>query len=121
MKIIKHVPAILLALVFFGFGMAHFLHLMPTPPMTGDAATFGELLGKSGYMEFVKVLEVIGGLLLFFPRTRGIGICIIAPVVLNILCFEVFIDKKPGIGVALMIVTIIAIYFEKDRFKSIWS
>lgn len=121
MNIVKQIPVILLALVFFVFGLAYFLKLMPHPEMEGDMLTFMNLFESGGYMMIVKAFEVIGGLLLFLPRTRGIGLCIITPIVVNILIFELTIAKQPGIGVVLLIVNIIAIYFEKDKFKGLFA
>ncbi len=119
MKIAKHIPAYLLAFVFVVFGIIYFLKLMPIPPMTGDILTFNNLFTASGYMTFVKVLEVSFGLLLIFPKTRALGLLLILPIVVNILCFEVFIAKQPGIGVALIIINAVGIYFNKEKYKGI--
>jgi putative oxidoreductase len=119
MNIVKQIPVTLLALIFFVFGLAYFLKLIPTPEIQGDILTFMNLFESGGYMKAVKAFEVLGGLLLFIPRTRGIGLCIITPIVVNIILFELTIAKQPGIGFALLLVNIIAIYFEKDKFKSL--
>jgi putative oxidoreductase len=73
---------------------------------------------QSKYMTTVKVLEIIGGVLLLFPKTRAIGICIIVPIVVNILLFEIFIAKSVSIGAALVVLSILAIYFNKEKFAS---
>jgi putative oxidoreductase len=119
MKIAKHIPAYLLAFVFVVFGVMYFLKLMPVPPMTGDPLTFMTLFGGSGYMTLIKVLEVAFGVLLIFPKTRALGLLLILPIVGNILCFEVFIAKQPGIGVALVIVNLVGIYFNREKYQSI--
>jgi putative oxidoreductase len=119
MKILKQVPALLLALVFVVFGVAYFLKALPVPPMTGDPLTFMTLFGGSGYMNFIKALEVIFGLMLLIPKTRALGLLLILPIVVNILCFEVFIAKQPGIGVALLLVNCIGIFLTKDKYASI--
>lgn len=119
MKIAKHIPAYLLAFVFVVFGLMYFLKLMPVPPITGDQLSFMTLFGGSGYMTFIKVLEVVFGLLLIFPKTRALGLLLILPIVVNILCFEVFIAKQPGIGVALLIVNLVGIYFNREKYQSI--
>ena len=121
MNIVKQIPAFLLRLVFFGFGLAYFFKLLPTPPMEGNMLAFMNLFGGTGYMDVIKVLEVLGGLLLFFPRTRGIGLCIITPITINILLFELLIAKQPGIGIPLIIINILAIVMAKDKFKSVWG
>jgi putative oxidoreductase len=121
MKIVKHIPAILLAILFGVFGIAYFLKLMPTPPMTGDPLTFMTLFSSTGYMNIIKALEVIGGLMLFLPRTRAMGLCIITPIAVNILLFEVCIAKQPGIGIACVLLCMLAIYFIKEKFAGIFN
>jgi putative oxidoreductase len=121
MKIAKQIPAILLGLVFVGFGIPYLLKLMPTPEMQGDMATFMSLFGSSGYMTVIKVLEVIIGLLLFLPKTRALGLLLIAPITVNILLFELCIAKAPGIGIALVLVNAIGIYLNREKYWGILS
>jgi putative oxidoreductase len=119
MKVAKHIPAYLLAFVFVVFGASYFLHFIPMPPMTGDPLTFMTLFGGSGYMTLIKVLEIAFGVLLIFPKTRALGLLLILPIVVNILCFELFIAKQPGIGVALVIVNLVGIYFYREKYQGI--
>jgi hypothetical protein len=121
MQIAKHIPAYLLGALFLFAGANHFLHLTPMPPMTGDPATFMALMGGSGYMDIVKVLEVLIGILLIVPKTRALALILIAPIVVNILLFEVCIAKAPGIGVALVLVTAVGIYLNREKYTSIMA
>ena len=121
MQIAKQIPAYLLAFIFVAGGIAYFLKLAPQPEMTGDPATFMALMGPTGYMTFVKVCEVLFGLFLVIPKTRALGLLLIAPIVVNILLFEVLIAKQPGIGVALLFLNVLAIYFNKEKHGSILS
>jgi putative oxidoreductase len=117
---VKQIPVYLLALVFIAFGMMYFLKMTPKMPEMNDLQkNFFGSVGSTGYMDVIKVLEVLGGLLLVFPRTRGIGLCIIIPIVVNIFLFEVFIAKSVGIGAALMALSAAAVYFNKERFAGI--
>jgi putative oxidoreductase len=69
----KHLPNIaggLLGLAFLTFGLNHFLKLLevggsgkPSP----EVIAFFTATGKSGFMDFVKILEIIGGLLVAIP------------------------------------------------------
>ncbi len=120
MKIAKQIPAYLLGAVFFLFGLAYFFKLMPEPKIEGDPLAFMGVMSK-GYMTFVKVLEVGIGLLLLLPKTRALALILIAPITVNILCFELFIAKQPGIGVALVLVNIIGLYFNKEKYQQILS
>ena len=47
--------------------------------------------GPTGYMTFVKVLEMLGGILVAMPRTRNAGLLILGPIIVNILAFHLFV------------------------------
>lgn len=120
MKILKHIPAILTGLLFLAGGITYLFKLVPTPPMEGDILAWNELFSRTGYMAFIKVLEVLGGALLMILRTRALGWVILSPIIVNIVAFEFMVAKQPGIGLALIAFALIGIYLEKDKFKAIW-
>ncbi len=117
---LKQIPVYLLALVFIAFGMMYFLKMMPDMPPPNDLQKgfFGSV-GATGYMDVIKVMEVLGGLMLIFPRTRAMGLCIIVPIVVNIFFYEIFIAKEAGIGIALIVLSALALYFNKEKFASV--
>ncbi len=119
MEIVKQLPAYLLAFVFVVFGLNHFLNFIPMQSMPGDAGTYADLLVKTGYMTVVKLCEIVFGAMLIFPKTRALGFILIAPVVVNILLFEVSIAKQPGIGVVLLALNVIGLYLNKSKYESI--
>ncbi len=122
MNIVKQIPAYLLG-ALFAFGGASYLFKFgpPPPPMTGDADTFMKLFGSTGYMTVIKICELLFGILVLIPKTRALGLILLAPIVVNILIFELHISKQPGIGVALVVVMALAIYFNKEKYSSILS
>lgn len=68
-------------------------------------------LVPTGYLAFVKVLEIAGGLLVAIPRTRSLGLLILGPIIINILAFHVFLAK--GVGLfepPLVIIVALALY-----------
>ncbi len=111
----KHAPniaGILLGLFFLVFGLNFFLNFMPTPPDPSPADAphklFMGALFPTGYLAFVKVLEITGGVLVAIPKTRNFGLLILGPIIVNILAFHIFLLK----GAALMqppIVPVIAV------------
>ncbi len=120
MKIAKQIPAFLLGAMFIFGGATHLFKFGPTPPpMTGDPATFMQLFGSSGYMTIIKVCELLFGILVLIPKTRALGLILLAPIVVNILLFELVLAKAPGIGVALVVINALAIYFNKEKYASI--
>lgn len=92
MKYITHITAILLGLIFIVFGMNFFLKFLPvpTPPAGSHAAMFMGGMFASGFLAFVKVLEILGGLLVAIPQTRHLGLLILGPIIVNIFAFNYF-------------------------------
>lgn len=90
----------LLGLFFVATASMFLLGMMPEqpPPPAGSAAEkfFGALM-PTGYMKLVKILEVVGGVLVMIPRTRCLGLCVLVPILVNIVAFHVFVA---GDGVA---------------------
>ncbi|MGL4630461.1 MAG: hypothetical protein ACRCVT_04570 [Leadbetterella sp.] len=121
MNIVKQIPAFLLGALFIFGGAAYLFKFAPQPPMTGDSLTYMTLMGGSGYMTTIKVLELLFGILVLVPKTRALGLILIAPIVVNILLFEVHIEKVAGIGIAMVVVNILAFYFNKEKYSSILS
>jgi putative oxidoreductase len=106
MKTLSTIVATLLGLMFVVFGLNFFLHFMPVPPPSGPFLTS---MNESGYMSFVKVLEVLGGILLLLPRLRNWGLVIIGAVVVNIACVHQFFFG--GIKDPIVIFAIAAVLF----------
>ncbi len=99
----KHIPTIiggLLGLLFIASGLVVLLKLGPTPPAPPDgtpAAHFMAAFAPTGYLTFVKVFEVLGGLLVAIPLTRNWGLLVLGPIILNILAFHLFLEKGEGL------------------------
>ena len=65
----------------------------------------------TGYMTFVKVLELLGGVLVAIPRTRNFGLLVLGPILVNILAFHVFIMKGTTLAdPILIIIVLLALY-----------
>lgn len=86
----------LLGLVFIVFGLNYFFNFLPNPPMEEGSppAMFIGAMYSTGFLGFVKVLELVGGVLTTIPRMRRLGLLILGPIVVNILAFNVFV--APG-------------------------
>jgi len=92
MKYITHISAFFLGLIFIVFGMNFFLKFLPvpTPPAGSPAAMFMGGMYASGFLAFVKVLEILGGLFVAIPQTRHLGLLILGPIIVNIAAFNYF-------------------------------
>jgi len=92
MKYITHITAFFLGLIFIVFGLNFFLKFLPvpTPPAGSPAAMFMGGMFASGFLAFVKVLEILGGLFIAIPPTRHLGLLILGPIIVNIAAFNYF-------------------------------
>lgn len=99
----KHVPTVagaLLGLLFVAFGLMFLLDLVgdqPPPPAGSYQEHFFAALAPTGYLTFVKLCEVLGGVLVAVPRTRCVGMLLLGPIVVNIVAFHVLVA---GDGIA---------------------
>ena len=103
MKIATIIARSLLGLIFVVFGSNIFLHFIPMPPPPeGPARDFMTALFVSHYLYVVGALQVVGGLLLFIGRWVPLGLTLVGPVIVNILCFHIFMDRS-GLPMALVV------------------
>lgn len=129
-KLLKALPivaGILLGLLFVMSGVVLLFKLVPIPeiPEGTPPAHFMAAFGPTGYMTFIKVLEVLGGLLVAIPRTRNLGLLVLGPILVNILAYHAFVMNGDGLfsGMLLFIVAL-ALYLlwvERKAFGGLVS
>lgn len=120
----RHIPTVarvLLGLVFFVFGLNFFLHFIPQPPPPPAAASFAGALFASGYFfVMLKVIEVVSGALLLSNRFVPLVLTVLAPIVVNIFAFHLFLEPS-GLPVAIFVVAL-EIYLAwayRDAYRSV--
>ena len=113
----KHLPTvagILLGLLFVMSAVVVLFHLpvpQPSLPEGSPPALFMGALGPTGYLTFVKVVELIGGILVAIPRTRNFGLLALGPVLVNILAYHVFLLHGEGLlNPLLVFIVLLALY-----------
>lgn len=103
------IARIALGLVFTVFGADGFLQFLPHPPMPAEAGAFMGALLATGYMlPLLKMVELGAGLLLLSNRHVPLALLLLAPVIVNITAFHVFL--APGGLVMAALVVAMAIY-----------
>jgi len=106
----KHLPTI----------AAILLKLAPMPkfPEGSPIALFMGAFGPTGYMTFVKIFELTGGILVAIPRTRNLGLLVLGPIIVNILAFHTFITHGEGLlNPMLDVIVVLALYLLWDARK----
>ena len=109
MKIATIIARSLLGLIFVVFGSNMFLHFIPMPPPPeGPAREFMTALFLSHYLYVVGALQVVGGVLLLIGRKVPLGLILLGPVIVNILCFHVLMAPA-GLPMAI-VVSLLALF-----------
>lgn len=107
------------AIIYLIFGLNYFLNFLPMPPLEGNALTYFTLLGSTGYMTAVKVLELVVAVMLLLNIKRPLAWLIILPVSVNILMYDVFIVGIPTMGVLMVALNGYMVYRLRSRYACI--
>ncbi|MGO9063040.1 MAG: DoxX family membrane protein, partial [Candidatus Binataceae bacterium] len=103
MKIIIAIPRILLGLVFAVMPWMGIFHLVHNPPMPSDALAFAGALMKTGYMmPLIWGTEIVSGVLILVGVLVPFALVLLAPVLVNILLFHLFLGPS-GLGMAIIL------------------
>jgi hypothetical protein len=110
MKYIPIFAGALLGLLFIMASVVVLFHLVPEPkfPEGTPIAMFMGAFLPTGYMTFVKIFELVGGVLVAIPRTRNFGLLVLGPIIINILAFQILVAKTTPDPMTLAIVILAA-------------
>lgn len=123
MKIIKLIICLLFGLMFINAGLNKFLDYMPmekpTPEQMELFAAFEKIFWL---MPLVSAVEIVGGLLFIFPKTRALGAIVILPVMVGIVIHVFTMDKSPmGMSIAgvLFLINLWMLIDNKEKYKAL--
>jgi uncharacterized membrane protein YphA (DoxX/SURF4 family) len=118
----KYIPTaarLFLGLVFTVFGLNFFLHFLPMPPAPPRAAAFAGALFASGYLfPLLKATEVVAGLLLLGGLFVPLALAVLAPIVINIVGFHLFLEPS---GLPLPLVLLAAELYLAWSYRSVFA
>ncbi len=125
MKLITTLAGLLLGFVFNFVALNFFFNFvaMPPPPEGSPPAMFLGAMLSSGYFTFLKIFEISGGIFVAFHRTRPLGLLILGPIIVNILCFHVFLTKGAGLIGLPLLVAVLALFLlwtERESFSRLF-
>jgi uncharacterized membrane protein YphA (DoxX/SURF4 family) len=103
MKIAALICRILLGLLFLVFGSNVFFHFIPMQPMPGTAGQFMTALFVSHYVMVIGLFEIIPAILLLINRYVPLALTLLAPVLVNIFFFHVFMAPA-GLPLAIVVI-----------------
>jgi putative oxidoreductase len=115
MKIVILIARIFLGLISVVFGLNGFLNFLSMGPMpTGLAGQFMGALVLSHYYWVVAAFQIIGGVLLLVNRFVPLALVLLGPVIVNILCYHVFLNHA-GAPPAIVVTVLWFIVFYRHR------
>jgi uncharacterized membrane protein YphA (DoxX/SURF4 family) len=97
------IARILMGLIFLTFGLNGFLSFIPPPksPMPEAATAFIGALMKTGYLlRLVMGTQLLVGILLLLNRFVPLALALIAPIIVGIITFHIFLLPS-GLPLAL--------------------
>jgi putative oxidoreductase len=114
--------SILFGLLLINGGLDKFFHYMPMPENMPEAMVkdFAALKEISWLIPLIGFAEVLGGILIIFPKTRALGALVIFPVAVGILLTNIFVDIS-GLIIAVVIWAILLwiIYENREKYMQI--
>ena len=119
MKIVTLIARAFLGLIFVVFGLNGFLNFLsmgPTP--TGLAGQFMGALFLSHYYWVVAALQIIGGALLLVNRFVPLALVLLGPVIVNIICYHVFLNPSGAVPAAVVTVLWFIVFYGRRQHIS---
>jgi len=122
MKIVALIARILLGLISVVFVLNGFLNFLSMGPMpTGLAGQFMGALVLSHYYWVVATLQIAGGALLLANRFVPLALVLLGPVIVNILCYHVFLNHAGApIAIVVTVLWFIIFYGHRKYFAGIF-
>lgn len=121
---ILNILSVLFGLLLINGGLNKFLNYMPVPEDMAEEMMkdFSAIMEISWLMPLIAIAEIIGGLLIIFPKTRALGAVVLFPVMVGILLTHVFVDTN-GLPIALVIWAILLwiIFENREKYRPMFK
>ncbi len=114
MRTVSAIARYLMGVIFLVFGLNGFLHFIPLPPPSGVAGQFMGALFVSHYLTLIFGLQVIAAVLLLANRYVPLALVVLAPVIVNILCFHALMAPS-GLPLAIVVAVLWVLIFVEVR------
>jgi putative oxidoreductase len=109
---------LILGLIFIAVPLNSLLHVWESPPMGAESSTFVKAMQDTGYLwTLLKVVEICAGLLAL-AGWGPLAVLILAPVVLNIFAFHLFLERS---GLPLAVLILALELYQAWRFRKVYA
>ncbi len=115
------VARILLGLIFVVFSSNYFFGFFELPPPSPEGGLFISAIIGTGYLfTFMKIVELLAGILLLAGKLVPLALTVLAPIILNIFLFHIFLDMGGLIlGLLLLALELFLAYSYRGTFAAI--
>jgi putative oxidoreductase len=114
MKTSVLIARVLLGLLFLVFGLNGFLHFIPAPAPSGLAGQFLGAMFVSHYLNVIFALQIVAGALLLANRFVPAALILLAPLLVNIALFHIFMAPA-GYAPAVIAIALWSVVFVRER------
>jgi len=104
-KLASKISRYLLGFIFLVFGLNGFLNFIPMPMPTGTAGQFMGAIFISRFFVVLFLAELVPAVLLLVGRYVPLALLVLAPVIVNIVCFHAFMAPS-GLPLAAVVVAL---------------
>jgi len=110
---------IILGLLFCFAGLNGLLNFLPATPMPERATAFIGAMMSTGYMfQLVAVTQLVSGALFLANRLVPLALALIAPVVVNIVAFHIFLEPTGlPIGILVLLMELYLAWAYRKAFR----
>jgi hypothetical protein len=113
---------LIFALWYFGVGVLGLVLNDRAKDVANASTAFEKALAQTGFMNLLLCLACfLGGGALLLRRTAPLGIAILAPLVVIIFCFHLFITKDYLWGTANLLWLSVLAWRYRSGFDQLWS
>jgi uncharacterized membrane protein YphA (DoxX/SURF4 family) len=116
---IFNILSIIFGLLLINGGLAKFFQYMPTPTNLPEAVVKDNaaMMEISWLMPLIASAELLGGLLIIFPKTRALGALVVFPVMVGVLLTHLFVDSSNLIMALIIWVVLMGIILDnKEKY-----
>jgi len=112
------VVSLLFGLMMINSGFNKFFNYMPMPEIPEAAGQFMYAIIQSGWLfVLVAIVEIIGGALIIYSKTRALGAVVLLPIIVGILLFNLVMAPSGAImGLILFAINIWAIVENTGKY-----
>ena len=94
---------------------------MPIPPLEPEMLKVAEaFMTISWLMPLVAIVEIVGGLLFIFPKTRALGAIVILPIMIGIIIHNaVYAPSGLAIAGIFLLINLWVLYDNRNKYEAL--